>query len=73
METLLARPSTLEAHENYLQIYRQDDGLLGKAEDLYVAILTGVEGMIEWLDHSTYSKTYLSFHIQPAACIVNMK
>lgn len=59
LETLSALPGTLEAHHSYLELYRQDEGLLGKAEELYIAILTGVEGMIEWLDHSTYSKGYL--------------
>jgi hypothetical protein len=38
LETLPALPRTLEAHHSYLELYRHDEGLLGKAEELYIAI-----------------------------------
>ena len=59
LETLSVLPKTLELRENYLEIYRQDEGLRDKADELYIAIVKGVEGMIEWLDHSTYSRWYI--------------
>lgn len=40
----------------YLELYRNDDELVHDAEELYVAILEAVEGMMKWLDKKAYSK-----------------
>jgi hypothetical protein len=56
MKTLRALSETVGASENYLRIYQQDEKFLDRAEELYIAVLAAVEGMIAWLDHSTYSK-----------------
>ena len=42
--------------ESYAQIYYEDQELWDIAQELYVGILEGVEGMTEWLDSNAYSK-----------------
>lgn len=55
LDTFANLPGSIEASEDYLKIYRQDEELLGKAEDLYLAVLEGIEGMMQWIDHKAYS------------------
>ena len=55
LDTFANLPGSIEASEDYLKIYRQDEDLLGKAEDLYLAVLEGIEGMMQWIDHKVYS------------------
>lgn len=59
LETLRALPEFIETPESYLDLYQEDEGLLARAEELYVAVLAGIEGMIAWLDHSTYSMYHI--------------
>ena len=56
LDTFSSLPGSIEASEDYLKIYRQDAELLGKAEDLYLAVLDGIEGMMAWIDHKAYSR-----------------
>lgn len=55
LDTFANLPGSIEASEDYLKIYRQDEELLGKAEELYLAVLDGIEGMMAWIDHKVYS------------------
>lgn len=57
MSTLRSLPDTVESTENYLGIYREDKELFRRGEDLYIAVLEGIEGMMEWIDHKAYSMT----------------
>ena len=62
LETLILVPGTDKMRDNYVEIYSNDEKLFDIAEELYIAILTGIEGIIGWLDHSTYSKER---HVSP--------
>lgn len=66
LDTFANLPGSIEASEDYLKIYRQDEELLCKAEDLYLAVLDGIEGMMEWIDHKVYSmySPLTSFSVQ---------
>lgn len=55
LDTFASLPGTIDASEDYLKIYRLDEPLLRKAEDLYLAVLDGIEGMMEWINHKVYS------------------
>lgn len=59
LETLAGLSKTIDLSEDYLQIYRQDEELFRRAEDLYVVLLKGIEAMMDWLDHKTYSKKHI--------------
>lgn len=55
LDTFASLPASIEASEDYLKIYRQDGELVSKAEDLYLAVLDGIQGMMAWIDHKAYS------------------
>lgn len=55
LEALDCLPDT-EISEQYLREYQNNKALARAAEELYVAILDAIVGMLQWLDASAYSK-----------------
>ncbi|KAI9810739.1 MAG: hypothetical protein M1827_006077 [Pycnora praestabilis] len=55
---------TIEASEDYLEIYREDHELFRRAENLYIAVLEGVEGMMEWIDKNAFKEAVKAFFQQ---------
>ncbi|MCJ1270774.1 hypothetical protein MMC22_010671 [Lobaria immixta] len=54
LNTMASMSDTVDASKDYLEIYRDDQKLFERAEDLYIAVLNAVEGMILWIDESAY-------------------
>jgi hypothetical protein len=46
----------------YLQLYREDVEVQGRAEELYIAVLESVQEMTTWLNHNPIS---MSTEAQP--------
>lgn len=61
LNTMASMSDTIDASKDYLEIYRDDQKLFERAEDLYIAVLNAVEGMILWIDESAYSMTPCSY------------
>jgi hypothetical protein len=49
--------NTIEWSNDYIDVYRSDEELMDKAEQLYLAVLEGIEAMMTWLDHKAYRKS----------------
>ncbi|GKT65710.1 LOW QUALITY PROTEIN: hypothetical protein ColTof3_13049 [Colletotrichum tofieldiae] len=47
-------PEIVEETEEYVQIYDEDPRVWSAAEDLYLGILDGIEGMLLWIDKSAF-------------------
>lgn len=61
LNTMASMSDTIDASKDYLEIYRDDQKLFERAEDLYIAVLNAVEGMILWIDESAYKKVIKVF------------
>ena len=53
-KTLSGLSESIGSSSSFLKLYRQDEELRLKAEDLYVAVLHSVKCMIDWFDHKAY-------------------
>lgn len=51
MNALDEAPYHLQQAESLQMIYRSDQRLVSLTEDLYVALLNAIEGIIEWYSH----------------------
>ncbi|KAK2000770.1 hypothetical protein LX36DRAFT_738942 [Colletotrichum falcatum] len=58
MNCLESLPDIVEETEEYVQIYDEDPRVWGAAEDLYLGILDGVEGMLQWIDKSAFERAF---------------
>jgi hypothetical protein len=63
-EALESLSDTVQWSSDFLEVYESDDELYKKAEELYLALLEGIEGMMEWLDHKAYVEAVKSFFQQ---------
>ncbi len=55
---------TVQWSSDFLDVYESDEELYKKAEELYLALLEGIEGMMEWLDHKAYVESVKSLFQQ---------
>ncbi|KZL66920.1 hypothetical protein CT0861_01545 [Colletotrichum tofieldiae] len=51
-------PEIVEETEEYVQIYDEDPRVWSAAEDLYLGILDGIEGMLLWIDKSAFERAF---------------
>ncbi|KAF4840136.1 hypothetical protein CGCSCA4_v010610 [Colletotrichum siamense] len=51
-------PQLVGQLDAYLQIYAEDGSIWDAAEDLYLGILEGVAGMLQWIDKSAFERAY---------------
>ncbi|KAK2739364.1 hypothetical protein CKAH01_07314 [Colletotrichum kahawae] len=51
-------PEIVERTENYVDIYDEDPQVWNAAENLYIGILDGVEGMLQWIDKSAFERAF---------------
>ena len=58
LDALDCIPEHLEIPESYMQLYQDDETLQRKAQELYMALLIAIEGMLDWLDHKAYSMAH---------------
>ncbi|KAK2007484.1 hypothetical protein LZ32DRAFT_641300 [Colletotrichum eremochloae] len=58
MNCLESLPYIVEETEEYVQIYDEDPRVWSAAEDLYLGILDGVEGMLQWIDKSAFERAF---------------
>lgn len=63
-DALESLSGTMQWSSDFLEVYESDDELNKKAEELYLALLEGIEGMMEWLDHKAYVEAVKSFFQQ---------
>ena len=64
VEALDSLSGTVQWSEDFLEIYCSDADLIRKAEELYLALLEGIEGMTEWLDERAYIKAVKAIFLQ---------
>jgi len=63
-DALESLSGTVSWSSDFLELYESDDVLATKAEELYLALLEGIEGMMEWLDHKAYAEAMKAFFKQ---------
>ncbi|KAF4826774.1 hypothetical protein CGCTS75_v008783 [Colletotrichum tropicale] len=51
-------PEIVEQTEAYVNIYDADPKVWSAAESLYIGILDGVEGMLQWIDESAFERAF---------------
>ncbi|KAF4807596.1 hypothetical protein CGCSCA5_v013198 [Colletotrichum siamense] len=49
-------PQIVGQLDAYVEIYAEDESIWDAAEDLYLGILEGVEGMLQWIDKSAFDR-----------------
>jgi hypothetical protein len=64
LDALESLSGTVSWSSDFLELYESDDVLATKAEELYIALLEGIEGMMEWLDHKAYAEVVKAFFKQ---------
>ncbi|EQB47228.1 hypothetical protein CGLO_13651 [Colletotrichum gloeosporioides Cg-14] len=58
LDCLDSLPEIVERTENYVDIYDEDPEVWNAAESLYIGILDGVEGMLQWIDKSAFERAF---------------